>query len=125
MYLIDGNNVMGQRVGWHRDKPAAQRRLLREISGMVIAKGEDAIVVFDGHPLPDVNDGDRIDGVTVFFAHPGLDADHRLVELAKDLAGSRHIVAVTSDKLLTGSFQSLGIAIIRSGRFRKMLKEEP
>jgi chloramphenicol 3-O-phosphotransferase len=31
-YLIDGNNVMAQRVGWHRDKPGARRRLLEELA---------------------------------------------------------------------------------------------
>src|ERR687885_205416 len=31
-YLVDGNNVMAQRVGWHRDKPGARRRLLGELA---------------------------------------------------------------------------------------------
>jgi hypothetical protein len=31
VYLVDGNNVMGQRVGWHRDKPAAAARLIEEL----------------------------------------------------------------------------------------------
>ena len=31
-YLVDGNNVMAQRVGWHRDKAGARRRLLGELA---------------------------------------------------------------------------------------------
>ena len=123
MYLIDGNNVMGQRVGWHRDKPAAQRRLLREVSEKVLANGEEAIVVFDGRPLPDVNDGGLIDGVAVFFARPGSDADHRIVELAEAVTDRSEIVAVTSDRLLADSLRLLGVRIMRSGRFRKMLED--
>ena len=125
MYLIDGNNVMGQRVGWHRDKPGAQRRLLRETSEWVVADGEEAIVVFDGRPLPDVDDGDLIDGVSVFFAWPGSDADHRIVELAEEVIDRSEVVAVTSDRLLAESLRRLGVRIMRSGRFRKMLEEEP
>ncbi len=124
MYLIDGNNVMGQRVGWHRDKPGAQRRLLRETSEWVVSDGEEAIVVFDGRPLPDVNDGELIDGVTAFFARPGSDADHRIIELAEELMNRGEIVAVTSDRLLAESLRRLGVRVMRSGRFRKMLEEE-
>ena len=123
MYLIDGNNVMGQRVGWHRDKPSAQRRLLRETSEWVLAEGEEAIVVFDGRPLSDVSDGDLLDGVTVFFARPGSDADNRIVELAEAVTDRSEIVAVTSDRLLADSLRLLGVGIMRSGRFRKMLEE--
>ncbi|MBA3321072.1 MAG: hypothetical protein H0T45_06450, partial [Pyrinomonadaceae bacterium] len=38
-YLIDGNNVMAQRVGWHRDKPAARRRLMDELAQFAQVKG--------------------------------------------------------------------------------------
>ena len=124
MYLVDGNNVMGQRVGWHRDKPGAQRRLLRELPRFVRSSGEDVTVVFDGRPLPDIRDGDSLDGVSVFFARRGADADHRILELAREATDPERILAVTSDRLLADCLRDLGITTIRSGQFRKMLEDE-
>ena len=31
-YLVDGNNVMAQTVGWHRDRAAARKRLIRDLA---------------------------------------------------------------------------------------------
>ena len=123
MFLIDGNNVMAQRVGWHRDKPNAQKRLLKHISEKIITNGGNAIVVFDGTPLRNLNDGDLFDGVKVFFAHPGSDADHRIIELAERLKHQDNIITVTSDKLLAQNLKCLGIDVMRSGRFRKVLEK--
>ncbi|MBD0325828.1 MAG: NYN domain-containing protein, partial [Pyrinomonadaceae bacterium] len=56
-YLVDGNNVMAQRVGWHRDKRAARRRLLDELAQFAQAKGASVAVVFDGAPEQHFADG--------------------------------------------------------------------
>ena len=125
MYLVDGNNVMGQRVGWHRDKPAAQRRLLSELSMMVRQQQVAVTVVFDGKALDGINDGSDVDGVTVYFARPGSDADERIVELARDATEPEQILAVTSDRQLIGRLQNLGAETMRSGQFRKLLGEPP
>jgi predicted RNA-binding protein with PIN domain len=123
MYLVDGNNVMGQRVGWHRDKPAAKRRLLVELADMTRQLNVVVTVVFDGKPLDGVNDGSDLDGVKVYFARPGSDADERIVELARDATDPGQILAVTSDKQLIDRLQQLGLETMRSGRFRKLLEE--
>jgi predicted RNA-binding protein with PIN domain len=124
VYLVDGNNVIGQRVGWHRDKPAAQRRLLRELADMNREGDNEVTVVFDGRPLPEVGDGDTLDGVPVFFARRGSDADHRMLELVRESSKPERIIAVTSDRQLGEKLRSLGVQMIRSCRFRKMLEEE-
>src|SRR5688572_22800992 len=51
MYLVDGNNVMAQRVGWHRNKRAAAERLVRELARLAGAEGRRVVVVYDG-PAP-------------------------------------------------------------------------
>ena len=49
-YLVDGNNVMGQRVGWHRDRAGARRRLVDELQRFARRSGDRIEVVFDGVP---------------------------------------------------------------------------
>ena len=122
MYLVDGNNVMGQRVGWHRDKPAAQKRLIKELSAWNRKQSETATVVFDGSPLEGIHDGETVDGVQIYFAHPGRDADERIVELSEKTDDRQKIVAVTSDRRLRRRLMFLGVKTIRSGQFREMLE---
>jgi predicted RNA-binding protein with PIN domain len=124
MYLVDGNNVMGQRVGWHRDKPAAQRRLMAELARMSVEQNAGLAVVFDGRPLEDVVDGSVVDSVTVYFARPGSDADDRIVELSRDAPDPGQILAVTSDRQLRDRLQELGVETMRSGQFRRLLEKE-
>lgn len=123
MYLVDGNNVMGQRVGWHRDKPAAKRRLISELAEMTRQLNVAVTVVFDGKPLDGLNDGSDADGAKVYFARPGSDADERIVELARNARDPGRILAVTSDRQLIDRLQQLGLGTMRSGRFRKLLEE--
>ncbi len=80
-------------------------------------------VVFDGKPLDGINDGSDVDGVTVFFARPGSDADERIVELARYATEPEQILAVTSDGQLNDRLQDLGVETMRSGRFRRLLEE--
>ncbi len=123
MYLVDGNNVMGQRAGWHRDKPAAQRRLIAELAEMTRQQNVAVTVVFDGKPLDGITDGSDVDGVTVYFARPGSDADERIVELVRDATEPEQILAVTSDRQLTHRLRDLGVEAMRSGQFRRLLEQ--
>src|SRR4051794_18717542 len=74
-YLVDGNNVMAQRVGWHRDKPGARRDLLKELARFALSKGVRVTVVFDGAPEQHFPDGASYRGVRVFYAERGSNAD--------------------------------------------------
>lgn len=120
-YLIDGNNVMGQRVGWHRDKAGARRRLLGELSRFARGAGVTVEVVFDGAPEEFFPDGSYFMGVRVFYAERGRDADSRIKDLVESSRERRTLKVVTSDRALADYVRRCGVEVIRSGEFRKRL----
>jgi predicted RNA-binding protein with PIN domain len=125
LYLVDGNNVFGQRPGWHRDKEGAQLRLLDELAA-ISAGGEHAFaVVFDGSPLTQLPDGTRHRKVDVYYARPGSNADDRIVELLNHVKYRNEIddiIVVTSDRVLAERVRLLGARTIRSGELRRMVE---
>lgn len=121
-YIIDGNNVMGQTPGWHRDKPNARVALLKKAVAFAKARKARVTVVFDGAPDRHAPEGSAFNGVKVLYAERGSDADtriHRLVESSKDPRG---LTVVTSDRHLAFLVRSRGATVIRSGEFRKQLE---
>jgi predicted RNA-binding protein with PIN domain len=120
-YLIDGNNVMAQRVGWHRDKPGARRRLLTELSRFARASGVSVEVVFDGAPEEFFPDGSYFMGVRVFYAERGADADARIKRLVEASRERRTLKVVTSDRALADYVRRCGAEVVRSGDFRRRL----
>ena len=120
-YLVDGNNVMGQRVGWHRDKAGARRRLIGELARYVRLTGDGVDVVFDGAPDEGVADGARVDGVGVHFADPGSDADSRIRQLVQAVPDRPSLIVVTSDRRLVERVRELGATVTSSGSFRGRL----
>ncbi|MEP7272102.1 MAG: NYN domain-containing protein [Acidobacteriota bacterium] len=123
MYLVDGNNVMGQRPGWHRDRPAAQRRLLLELAELAKLRAVRIAVVFDGRPLPNFPDGSRFRGIDVYFARPGSDADQRILELLEQDPNRRNMTVVTSDRALANLIRGDGVQTMSSGEFRHLLAD--
>lgn len=123
-YLIDGNNVMGQRIGWHRDKPAARRRLLEELAQFGREKGARVEVVFDGAPEENFPDGASYRGfVRVFYAARGSNADERIKGLVEASRERRTLVVVTSDRALADYVRRCGARVVRAGDFRRRLDE--
>jgi predicted RNA-binding protein with PIN domain len=122
-YLIDGNNVMAQRVGWHRDKPRARRRLLEELVRFARVSRVTAEVVFDGAPDDFFPDGSYFMGVRVFYAERGSDADTRIKQLVEASRERRTLKVVTSDRALAGYVRRCGVEVIRSGEFRRRLDD--
>src|SRR5438874_13716599 len=96
-YLIDGNNVMAQRVGWHRDKAGARRRLLGELARFARASGVTVEAVFDEAPDEFFPDGSSFMGVRVFYAARGSNADERIKQLVESARVRRTLKVVTSD----------------------------
>ncbi len=123
MYLIDGNNVIGQRVGWHRDKPAARKRLMDELAHLSLVRRIRLAVVFDGRPDPAFPDGTSFRGVRIYYAARGSDADQRIVELVEATTNRHNLTVVTSDGRLTEQVRVRGVKVIRSGAFRRWLEE--
>ena len=120
-YLVDGNNVMGQRVGWHRDKAGARRRLLADLARFARAEGVPVEVVFDGAPDADAPHGATIHGVRVHYAGRGSDADTRIRHLVECAPDPSALTVVTSDRALADAVYRLGAPVIRSGALRRRL----
>src|ERR687890_889429 len=124
-YLVDGNNVMAQRVGWHRDKAGARRRLLGELARFAREAGASVEVVFDGAPDEFFPDGSYFMGVRVFYAERGSDADARIKRMVEESRERRTLKVVTSDRALADYVRRCGAEVIRSGDFRRRLDALP
>ncbi|HYO91821.1 MAG TPA: NYN domain-containing protein, partial [Pyrinomonadaceae bacterium] len=122
-YLVDGNNVMAQRVGWHRDKGAARRRLLDELALFARVKRVRVTAVFDGAPEEFFGDGSSYKGVKVFYAERGSNADERIKQLVEASRERRTLIVVTSDRALSDYVRRCGAQTLRSGEFRQRLHE--
>ena len=122
-YLVDGNNVMAQRVGWHRDKAGARRRLMEELARFARARGASVMVVFDGAPEEFFPDGSSFKGVRVFYGGRGSSADERIKSLVEESRGRRTLVVVTSDRQLGDYVRRCGARLLRSGEFRRKMEE--
>ena len=122
-YLVDGNNVMGQRVGFHRDRRRARLLLLDELAAFAERKGATVAVVFDGAPDDFVSEGSLYRGVRVHYAARGSDADARIKSLVEAARERRTLLVVTSDRALSDSVRACGARVLRSGEFRRMLEE--
>ena len=122
-YLVDGNNVMAQRAGWHRDKAGARRRLMGELARFARAQGLTVAVVFDGAPEEHFPDGSDFMGVKVFYAARGSDADSRIKELVEASRERRTLRVVTSDRQLADYVRRCGARVVRSGEFRQRVEE--
>lgn len=125
MYLVDGNNVMGQRVGWHKDKPLARRGLMDELANFAQARKVNLTVVFDGAPAEHFGDGSRYRGIKVFYARAGSNADERIKELVEHSRERHKIRVVTSDRALSDYVRRCGAQVIRSGEFRQQMESAP
>jgi predicted RNA-binding protein with PIN domain len=122
VYLIDGNNVMGQRVGWHRDKSAARKQLLVELAQFVRQKQARVAVVFDGLPELNMADGASYRSVKVYFSGANSDADSRIVAMVEAARNRQALTVVTSDVQLTRRVRACGVRVLRAGVFRRWLE---
>ncbi|MEK7829440.1 MAG: NYN domain-containing protein [Acidobacteriota bacterium] len=127
MYLIDGNNVIGQRgkgyENWFSDKPAARRQLLNDLARLAGVKKLRLTVVFDGAPDSSFPDGSSFRGVKVFYARQNSDADTRIIEMAEAERNKKNLTVVTSDGKLTARVRVCGVKVMRSGEFRQLMED--
>jgi len=124
MVIVDGNNVMGQRVGWHRNKSAAQQQLIDEVEHLARSRNEPHILVFDAKPKSTVPDKWSRPLLTIQYARRGSSADELILELVYRHSMHSEVSVVTSDRALTRQIQTLGAKVMRSGSFRRMLDKE-
>ncbi len=122
-YLIDGNNVMAQRAGWHKDPAGARRQLLDNLAKFAGKRRVSVMVVFDGAPEKFFPDGASYRGVRVFYAARGSNADERIKEIVEASRERRTLLVVTSDRALGDYVRRCGAQLIRAGDFRMRLSE--
>ncbi|HKC65829.1 MAG TPA: NYN domain-containing protein [Pyrinomonadaceae bacterium] len=122
-YLIDGNNVMAQRVGWHKDKRKARRKLMDELARFAHGRRVSVTVVFDGAPEEFFADGTSYKGVRLFYAERGSNADERIKQLVEGERERRTLIVVTSDRALADYVRRCGAKVMRSGEFRKRMED--
>jgi predicted RNA-binding protein with PIN domain len=121
-FVVDGNNVMGQTPGWHRDKSKSRRSLLEKLAAFARLKNARVTVVFDGAPDCIAPEGSAFHGVKVLYAEPGSDADTRIQHLVETSTDPRGLTVVTSDRHLAFLVRSRGATVIRSGEFRTQIE---
>jgi predicted RNA-binding protein with PIN domain len=121
-YIVDGNNVMGQTPGWHRDKGKARIELLKQLASFARLRGVRVTVAFDGAPDQKFPEGSAFKGILILYARRGSNADDRIVELIESSKDPRGITVVTSDRLLGLRVRQRGASILRSGEFRKQME---
>lgn len=121
-YIVDGNNVMGQTPGWHRDKSGARRRLVEQLAVFARVKKARVTVVFDGAPDKLMPEASAYRGVKIFYAEKGSNADARIERLVESSPDPRGLVVITSDRHLAFVVRSRGAAVVRSGEFRKQIE---
>lgn len=127
MVIVDGNNVMGQRVGWHRDKPGAQRRLGEEVERLARRENEPHLLVFDAPGgVPGEAGGAPGDGSVPLFgvccARRGSSADELILERLYRHGDHGQVCVVTSDRALARQARVLGARVVSSGEFRRRLE---
>ena len=123
MVIVDGNNVMGQRVGWHRNKIAAQQQLINEVERIALSRNEPHTLVFDAKPKPTRPDKQNRKMLTILYARKGSSADELILELVYHNNHQSELLVVTSDRALTRQIHVLGVKVMRSGAFRQMLEQ--
>jgi len=122
-YVVDGNNVMAQSVGWHRDKAGARRRLIHDLVRFIAVRRVKLKVVFDGAPDEEFPEGLKYKGVHILYARPGSDADSRIMDLVGKSSHKRDLIVVSSDKALVSFANHQGARTISSGKFRRLLED--
>jgi len=122
-YIVDGNNVMAQTVGWHQDKAGARRRLIHDIVRFIALQRIKLKVVFDGAPDEEFPEGCKYKGVHILYARPGSDADSRIMELVSKASHKRDLVIVTSDRALASFVKHQGARTMYAGEFRRLLED--
>lgn len=117
-WIIDGNNCVGARPdGWWRDRAGAKRRLAKAVSRW--ADGQDAfvILVFDGRPLPAVDDLAHPD---LAIAWSGSNRRDGADDVIAAMAAEEPSRVVTSDRGLRARLPD-DAEVLGAGAFRRML----
>jgi len=121
-YLVDGNNLMAQTIGWSLDKAGARKRVILDLARFVAVNKVKMKVVFDGSPDAEFPEGCKFKSVEILYARPGSDADSRIKQLVEQSSNVRDLIVVTSDRSLGSTVSRRGAKVIQSGKFKQMIQ---
>ncbi|MEJ7616434.1 MAG: NYN domain-containing protein [Pyrinomonadaceae bacterium] len=111
-YLVDGNNLMGQRIG-------ERRVLMDELAAYAQAKKISLDVVFDGAPEDHFGDGAGYRGIRVYYAARNSNADERIKRMVEASRERRTLLVVTSDRALADYVRRCGARVVPVKQFRR------
>jgi predicted RNA-binding protein with PIN domain len=119
-WIVDGMNVIGSRPdGWWRDRRAAMRRLVEELSALARETGDPVLVVLDGRAF-DLPGDDRVE--VRFASRQGPNAaDDDIAALVASDPDPAGLSVVTSDAALERRARDHGAAVVGAGAFRRRL----
>jgi predicted RNA-binding protein with PIN domain len=123
MLLIDGNNLIGNRIHSAVSLSAARKKLLEELAKFTRIKKKKVTVVFDGVPEINIADGSSYRSVKVFYGGEGSDADTRILKIVENQSNKAILTVVTSDGALIAAVKAYGVKIMKAGAFRNLLQE--
>lgn len=123
MLVVDAMNVIGSRPdGWWRDRAGAVRRLVADLASVAAERGDRIVVVIDGRPLSDLDEGERECVEVLYARRRGPDAaDDRIVELVASLPRPEEVSVVTSDRGLAARVRELGAEVVGASWLRDQL----
>jgi len=115
-------NVMGSRPdGWWRDREAAMRRLLRQISVFAEKEAVEVVTVLEGVKLPDFPEGQHGFLKVTYARRRGRNAgDDRIVEFIAEKAQEKlasDMLVVTADRDLRARVEAHGATTIGPKKF--------
>jgi len=123
--IIDGHNLL-----WSIQKTGADSgfvsdvRLCHIVARYLKLIGEKGEIIFDGAGPPDKSDFDYVDGVEVFFAGPGADADSAIEDKIRASTAPKGLTIVSSDRRLQAAARARKAAAIKSERFWAGIKKQ-
>jgi hypothetical protein len=115
--VVDGANVVGSVPdGWWRDRSGATTRLRDALARRAdgVLPGEVVLVVEGA-----ARDVPEVPGVRVVVAPRS--GDDAIVDLVREVAGTRDCVVVTTDRELRERVRALGASVLGAGEVRASL----
>lgn len=114
-YVVDGMNVIGARAdGWWRDRDAAIRRLWVGLAALA-ARGDEVVLVLDGHAPGGLLPVPRLTLVDAAGAGQS-GADDAIVAVVGSFPDPSSWIVVTSDRGLRRRLPA-GVGLLGAGRF--------
>ena len=123
-YLIDGSNLIGHIPGLEISDLKSKQRLVRQLFLFQSVKKTKIILVFDGHPDPELI-GKKFQRKEFSLLWPDSEdsADpliERLIEQQTDL---RHFYVVSSDREIQSFARKNKAKVLDCGEFHKLMKK--